>query len=392
MASMSISGRSRTVGSWLVMNLQLAVSGVVAASAIVIALSAAGRDVAPGLEHVWLASVSFDGGRYEDRTTLDDARRRLVQSSTQRNGILGASLVGGDFLVPSGPRVSTLDRPSGGERNRVSTLWVTPEFFNAMSLEVVGGALPTWGEPRAAWVNQAFVANNLGRTVTFGERLRLDHGPRTVEDVPIRGVVRDLQLEQRDLQVPPPSVYLPLEGSSIQQHTMVVRTDGTPEGRRDLGKMVADAPAGVMVGPFQTIRDRMTYHAKVLDIMGRVVIAGASASVVVFAIGLFGLVSLELEMQKRDYAVRRALGATAMDVWMKVVMSAVISLLPGLALCIAITWYSGEVLGVYPESGASLGGVLAFICFVFLSAAAFAAGTPGLRLIRSNPGDVLSEA
>ena len=60
--------------------------------------------------------------------------------------------------------------------------------------------------------------------------------------------------------------------------------------------------------------------AKPMEVLGMLVIAGATGSVAVFAVGLFGLISLELELQKKDYAVRRALGATALDVWMKIVM------------------------------------------------------------------------
>ena len=396
MASMSISGRNRTTGSWIVMNLQLAISGVVAVSAIVIALAAAGRAALPGLEHVWLASVSFDGGRFENGTTLDDARRELVQSATQRNGIVSASLAGGGLLQFRGTRVSALDRPTVGEPNLLLTRWVTPEFFDAMSLEVVGGAPPIWGEPRAAWVNQAFVDTNLGRTVRFGERLRIDQGAQSVEDVPIRGVVADLHLDQRDLQQLVPRVYLPLEGSSIREHTLIVRTDGTAGGMRSLGETISSARADVMIGSFRTISDELASMAKFMEVMGMLVIAGATGSVAVFAIGLFGLISLELETQKKDYAVRSALGATALDVWMKIVMRAVASLLPGLSLCIGIcmtiSWYGEEALGNPLDNATSLGGVLAFVCVLFLATAALAAATPGLRLIRRNPADVLSEA
>ena len=395
LASLSVSGRNRTLGSWIVMNFQLAVSGIVAASAIVVASAAASRGAAEGLDQVWLASASFDGGRFADGATLDDARRQLVQSAAQRSGIVGVSLVGGEFLIPSGPRISALDRPAGGQRMRSETLWVTPEFFDTLAVDVIGGAPLAWGDPRAVWINQAFLGTRLEHTATFGERLRLEYGALPAvqtEDVPIRGIVADLHLEQRDFQSPPPSVYLPLEGSPIRRHTLIVRADGTPDGNRSLGEIASHADAGVMIGPFETVGDGLEYHAKALVVMGNLVIAGAAASVAVFAIGVFGLISLELEMQKKDYAVRRALGATALDVWVKIVLSAAALLLPGLLLCIAITWYSGEILGIYPANAASLGGVLASLCAVFLATAALAAGAPGLRLIRRNPADILSEA
>lgn len=389
----SVNGKRRSTVSWIVINGQLALSCIVVIVAFVVTQAALSRqaidDVLP--EQLWMAPVSFDADLYEDSDELIAARRALLDSTRRRPEVISAALVSGDFLFPDGLLVSALDRPqSSGILSPTS--YISSGFFEVLGLDEYES--PSGNQTsvqEGAWASQALVDELLGDSIVIGENLGLGNSGPAMDEVRLFGTVSDLRLTRRDLTAPGRNLYLPLERTLRKDYTLLVRTESTKTSEitgitKDLNE------TGPVVGSFSSLDERLAYVSRIYEALGQLVALGATVSLAILMMGLFALVTFELEFLKKDFAMRKALGATDLDIWLKIVQQALALTAPGVLFGSAITIFSASYLGILAVQNNGIGSFLALIFTMYCLTVLLAVGVPGIRQARANPAHILSQA
>jgi hypothetical protein len=209
---------------------------------------------------------------------------------------------------------------------------------------------------------------------------------------PVVGVVADLH-RQGLQEAPFMALFLPLGATAPDQppHAILVRTAGPPEGmveslRRTLQALRPDLPY-VHIQPYQAV---IASHARSWRLGATVFTAFGVLSLVIAAIGVYGVLSFTVARRMPELGIRTALGATSRTVLRMVVGGGVATAAAGVALGSAIGLaLSGRIQGLLFETSAREP-------VVFLAAAgtiiAFALGAslvPGVRAARADPLAVL---
>lgn len=389
----SVKGKRRSTASWIAINGQLALSCIVVTVAFVIAQAALNRQAIDGVlsEQLWMAPVSFEADLYENPDELIAARRTLLDSARRRPDVVSAALVSGNFLFQDGVFVSALDRPqSSGILARIS--YISSGFFEVLGLD--GNETQT-GEQffiqEGAWVNQALADELFGDAIVVGENLGLRNSGPAMDEVPLIGTVSNLRLTRRDNTSPVSRLYLPWERTLIKDYTLLVRIESA--GMREISGITADLnESGPVIGLLSSLDERLAYLSRIYEALGQMVTLGATVSLVILIIGLFALVTLELESQKKDFAMRKALGATGLDIWLKIVQQALGLTVPGVWFGLGITIFSASSLGIFAAQNYGVSSFLALVLAVYGLTVLLAVGVPGIKQARSNPAHVLSQA
>ena len=385
----SIKGKRRSTVSWIVINGQLALSCVVVIVAFAVTQAALSRQAIDGAlpEQLWIAPVSFEASVYEDSEELIAARRALLDSARHRPGVVSVALVSGDFLFQDGVIVSALDRlQSSGVLSRIS--YVSSEYFTV--LDLVENETPSGNQillQEGAWANQALVDELPGDSIAIGGTLGLRNSSFAMDEIPLIGTVSNLPLTRRDITSPVPRLFLPLERTLVKDYTLLLRIETTQS--HEIAEITADLDElGPVIGPLTSLGERLAYYSRIYEALGQIVALGAMVSLVILIIGLFALISLELEFQKKDFAMRKALGATDMAIWLKIVQQATGLTAPGVLLGMAVSILSANYVGLLTAQGSFLAVILTVYGLTIL----LAVGVPGINQVRSNPAQVLSEA
>lgn len=203
---------------------------------------------------------------------------------------------------------------------------VSPEFFDALEIDPVDGRLLDTGDRRdsagVAVVNETFARNYLAGTNPIGRRIMLPNpevwgplglaftlGERVVNEAEIVGVIPDVK--QATLTEPvKPAVYVPQEQWTMRRMAIVVRADiDNPESlipgiRSQLAEMDSTIPAVFSI--YSDVITSSTAHQK----LGAVsLVVFGMISIVLAAVGIYGLVAYSASQRYNELAVRAAMGA-----------------------------------------------------------------------------------
>jgi putative ABC transport system permease protein len=243
--------------------------------------------------------------------------------------------------------------------------------------------------PQVCLVDEEFVRRYLrGRTV-LGTRLsiRAMVVPPQAVTREIVGVVGQVKERPDELQ-PQPHVYAPIAQNPWWIATLVVEpTDGAAEAltsgvRAALARVDRDRPA-TRIRTLATIADEATAKPRF-----RAVLIGTFAllALVLAMVGVFGVLAYSVQQRTREFGVRIALGAGALNVLGLVLGNAArvigAGVAIGLALAIAFAQSVAAFLfGVTPRDPLTFGSVSA----VLVLTAMVACAVPALRAVRVDP-------
>jgi len=277
---------------------------------------------------------------------------------------------------------------------------VSASYFETVDLPLVEGRRFTDRDlrtsPLVCIVNEAFVRKYLGDRHPIGQRVALTpvNAPRATPVIrEIVGVARQVKgrpHETDDLV----QLYQPLTQAVLDDIFLLVRPASGPASalvpsvRAAIGRV--DTAQLVSLGPPSTLDDVANEATSPHRFRATLVVAFASLALVLAMAGVFGILAYSVQQRGRDLAVRRALGATASDVWWLVARSAASvvaggALIGGVVSLAATRVLSSVLYGVSPFDPATL---VAVTLLLGLAAAAAVAG-PAWRASRIDPAVVL---
>lgn len=289
--------------------------------------------------------------------------------------------------------VSVLGDGSDPERRRTARLTMaSPGYFEALRFGMARGRTFTsaddYDSERVAIVNEAFVERYLSlgddpleKTILVGEELQAS----------IVGVVHDV-LERGVGEPPEPSLYLPMGQQTIRVRSLVLRTTGEPTAVVDaLQDVVAAIDPGIPVYNVETmtsvVRDRVGGFALIGHVMG----VFALLSLLLGAVGIYGVTSYAAGQRTSEMGVRLAMGAQRTDVVGIVVRQGVrrtvLGLVIGLGLALSMGGaLSGVLVDVSPRDPV----VFVTVCAVLLLVSWLGLYLPARRLSRVDPVQALT--
>ncbi|MEZ5319105.1 MAG: ABC transporter permease [Vicinamibacterales bacterium] len=309
--------RGGLVAAELAMTVALLVgAGLIARSFL--AMTAVDLGFAPDVVQAYDVSISTraysDGDR--QRAFFDDlfARLRATPDVESVAGTFGLPLENFDrrYAVRDRDGVPVTPGATGGPAVQLRN--VTPDYFRTLGIPVLAGreftADDRRGTERVAIVNAAAARLLWPDGPAIGHHLVVERGEGDTRGGTVVGVVGDVR-EFGPSQPVPPTLYVTPGQVAIDVLTIIVRPRGEGNG---IDRAVRDAVTGLDLDVPVTNRRTMAALATAATFDQRaslqVLAFFAFTAISLAAIGVYGVVALDVAARRRELGVRIALGAS----------------------------------------------------------------------------------
>jgi putative ABC transport system permease protein len=277
---------------------------------------------------------------------------------------------------------------------------VSPTYFPTLVLPVVAGrgidARDTGESVPVCMVNEALADRHLQGRSPIGRQVALRPASQPqaeAQTCEVVGVARQVKRrpDEREALL---QVYVPMAQAPIDDiYLLVTPASGRAEA---LTGAVRAAIGRIDKEQLVSVRDVTTLDDVAHGATGRhrlravLVATFAGLALLLAMVGVFGVLTYSVQQRIRDFAMRRALGATTRDVARSVVAGAARVIVAGAVIGLALSALAGRLLsamlfGVQPFDPATF---LIVLLLLAATAAASVAG-PAWRAVRIDPADAL---
>jgi putative ABC transport system permease protein len=385
-------GHHRVRGSLVIVEVALALVLLVC-SGLMIRSFIRLQQVNPGFNpnNALAVNISLPGRKYPNEDQYSTFFAQLIEKTSALPGVIavGASQslpIQGDYLLGFNIQGRPPDPP--GEDKSTNYYAVTPDYFKAMGIPLLGGRLFTEQDNknahRVAIINETMARTYFPDEDPIGKGINVTNGPeRFREIVGIVGDVKQYGLAQpTTLQAYEPYLQNPFSGM-----TLVTRTEGNPAAlsgaiRIQVLALDKEQPVSRIRTLDQIISGSVQQQRFTMLLLG--VFAGVA--LILAAVGLYGVMSYAVTQRTHEIGIRMALGANAGNVLGLVVghgmMLALIGVAIGLAGAFAVTRLMSKLLfAVSTTDPVTFAGISVLLTGVALGACL----VPARRAIKVDP-------
>lgn len=374
------------------------------------------RDTQLGFQpdHLLTAEIDLPHGKYQGRDVLADFYQPLLERVSALPGVQAAGLI--QMLPGSGAgwnwehiHIYGTEPLKSPRTDPAEVRFVSPGYYKVFQDALVKGRLadPRIDKPTTRLVcvvNEAFVKKFIpaGRD-PVGTELGDNDNKETMPDqgnprVLIVGVVKNVRqtiyqppLPEIDYmigQIPGPETMNAIGSMHLVMRTSVDPASLVPALRRAVAQVDATVPLRQPETMNEVIADVLTFQRLENWLFG----AFAALAVLLAVVGLYGLISHEVELSQREIGIRLALGAPRRaivgDIFRRVGWMMGIGVTIGLAVTLAAERLINSVVAVHPEQNA---GVIAALALGLALAGLIATAWPARRASIVEPTEALRE-
>ncbi len=361
----------------------------------------------PGFEasNLWTAKISLQDSRYDDQERVN---RLFDESLSNIRTIRGVEAASVSLCVPYERPLNSgfvrLDGPDLDGRSRIANVcYVTPGYFETLRIPVRSGRdferLDSADEMPVVIVNETFARQYLSNQEAVGSHLEISESQRevvgVVGNVPFKAAFQGYEPLDRT-----PVAYIPAQQSTGGFFSLVhtwfspawfVRTRGSGQ---ELIEGMQHAVEGVdPLLPFSgfSSMDQIQHRsvgserflATLLSFLG-------GLSLVLAAVGVYGLIANSVVERTRELSIRMAMGATPSQAVRSVAQPGLVLGLLGVSLGVLLAQPSAQLLrSLVWVAGSSDGITFVVVAAVLLFVAVLASFLPALRIVRLNPAITL---
>lgn len=391
----SVSGglhRSVLMSSLVVIQISLSLLLLVCAGLFVRSLREAGNQD-PGFDpnRVLLASFDLQSTDYNREQGIAFEQQLIAELETLP-GVESVTLA--DFSPLSFTIHSDIYRidgyePQPGESMEISRGLVGPSYFRTLRTDLLSGRdfshRDTDAYQPVAIVNEEFVKRYWPGCDPLGKQIKV-YG----RDFSIVGVVRNAKY-RRIVYPPEPCVFLPLFQTYTRECTIHVRTSGDPQSlRSSLEKTVNGLNPELPIFNITTLESSMRLGSIFERVAGTFAGSFGLLSLLLAAVGIYGVVAYTTRQRTREIGIRMAMGAKPGDIFRLVLKQglrlAITGLVVGLLLSTVLTRFLRSMLfGISEVDLPTIIMVSILLCAVTLTACFL----PARRAARVDPNVAL---
>ncbi|MGZ4845298.1 MAG: ADOP family duplicated permease [Candidatus Angelobacter sp.] len=398
--SRTSTGSGNRMRRWLVV-LEIACSVALMAGAGLLFRSLVGlQNVDPGLDarNVLNFRVSLPDQRYKEPQKKIDFFAQAAEMLSHLPGVRSASAI--SYLpfngIASATDLQIAGRPPArpGEELGAVIRTVLPEYFRTMGIPLKRGRDFTTADdvestPYRFIVNESFVHKYLPDEEPIGKQMSASMGKENPFGE-IVGVVGDVKERTLDKE-PTPTVYYIHSHLAYGEMVFVLRAEKdtlalAEPSRKVIQEMDPELPVSQVRTMETVVRQTFASHQ-----FSAVLLGGFSlSSLLLAAIGIYGLLAYSVTLRTREIGVRIALGAEPSTITRMVVASGarmvVVGAAAGLAAALALSGLMKSLLfGIGPRDP------LTFVAApaIFVAVALVAAYVPARRAARVSPMEAL---
>ena len=302
--------------------------------------------------------LDLSRGNYKDRDPLLAFYHPLLDRVSHLPGVTASGVID---LLPilewgDGYEIHITGQPPYPKNAAMGaeTRNVSPGYFDAMGIKLTRGRLLSPSLDRPENTASSMVVNEALRRKFFSNGgdpvgAHIDDADKAEDKSGIVGVVSDIR---QDLQLPPmPEMDWLIDAippksrmDALRNMFLMVRTDGDPKALiPSLRSVIHDIDPGV---PFRSqtmneaINERLTFERMESWLFG----IFAAFALLLACIGLYGLISHEVQLRTREIGIRMALGSARSSVMLQVLRRVALLILTGTAIGWLLTLASRKVL------------------------------------------------
>jgi putative ABC transport system permease protein len=356
-------------------------------------------------KHILATEIDLSPGRYEGRDAWANFYQPLLERISHIPGVQAAGLIN---IVPiqnwgSNSEIHITGQPPypPNEVTLAELRFVSAGYFDAFGIRLVRGRTlsPSLdvasNKASTIVVNQAFVKKFIPAGFDpVGQHL--DDSDHADQKTAIVGVVTDVRQNLLDRLLPEMDFLIselsPKDFATYMMSTnLVVRTSGNaqaviPSLRRVLHDIDPTVPLRSPESMEEIVADRLVMQRMESWLFG--IFAGLA--VLLAIVGLYGLISHEVELSARDIGIRMALGSTRGRVLGMILRRVAALLATGVAAGLALTFAAKKLIGsVAVIHFGHEAGLLALLGLALAGAGIFAALIPARRAASVEPMQAL---
>lgn len=365
------------------------------------------QSVDPGFDPrgVLAAELNLPGARYADNAAHARFYEGLIQRVSAIPGVTavattsGEAGIGSDTTFSFGIEGRVAKNPSGRE-DPESLQAVSPTYFDTMRIPVKAGrtfdsAIDRSDGPPVVVLNEALARKHWPNGDALGKRIAFRQGQTPWRE--IIGIVGNTH-DAGPGNDAVPTIYVPLAQKEtnwvwLTWQTLVVRTNGNPAAlvpsvRNVVRGLDADLPLLRVV----TFEDALAESEATRTFAMRLFGAFALVTLLLGAVGIYGVLSYSVSSRSQEIGIRMALGAQPASVWWSVLRPVWMATAAGVVLGAV-----GAAMGVkYLESllfGIQSRDVLSFVSMAaaLVLVAIVASWWPARRATKLDPVSVLRD-
>ena len=311
-------------------------------------------------ENVTFARITLTGARYtpEERPRFAE---RLEQGLRAIPGVTAATVT--DGLPFTAANASILVRePDFTERVRYFVHSVSPGYFETLGMTLIAGRNFTGFEkltdPRVAILSESGAKRLFPGRNPLGLRFRLGANATSGPEVEIIGIVADPRLRNLTADLgaarAEPDVFFAYSQRPDRTLQFAVRTTGTSPTAETFQQLLSSLDPSLPVYGVEQMTSRTALLTANQRFTSAIMGAFSLATLLLAAIGLYGLISYVVSLSRREIAVRLALGANRGRVVRLVVRNGLTLVVSGAVAGLALAWGLLRVASDWLGSGTAM--------------------------------------
>jgi putative ABC transport system permease protein len=350
-------------------------------------------------EHVLTMQIDLRTAQYDKDPAILNFWDRLLAAVSQLPGVQATALGTGLPLTGEHDRVDItiagMDPPKPGSYPHPDVHIVSPGYVNALGLHLVRGRAFTDDDnehaPKVAMINSSVARQLFSGRTPIGERFHFGQmDEKAPQWLTVVGVVGDTKL----YGLANPSrleIYVPFHQSAPHSMKLIVKSATEPssltsEVRSAVASLDKDQPAFDIETMDQYVRDSLSTRRITFFVLG----CFSALSLVLAAVGIYGVISYSVAQRTREIGIRVALGARSSNVLQMVIAQGAKIAMSGVLIGVAASLCLTRLMSKFLFSVSSTDPLTFIVVALAIFFTAFLAScVPARRALRADPVSAL---